>query len=68
MSYSEEFSQPLPVDDNIIVKLPENTDISVVGNGIFKVRGASVNNSTKEFVNKLATSIYNNCSPHLFSQ
>ena len=67
MSNSEQFSQPLPVDDNIIVKLPENTNISVVGNGIFKVRGSSLYNSTKEFVNKLAAPIYENSSLHLFS-
>lgn len=68
MSNPEQFTQPLPVDDNIIVKLPENTDISVVGHGIFKVRGASLYNSTKEFVNKLTAPIYNNSSPHLFTQ
>ncbi len=33
MSNSEQFTQPFPVDDNIIVKLPEGTDISVLGNG-----------------------------------
>ena len=68
MSNSEQFTQPLPVDDNIIIKLPDNTDISVVNHGIYQVRGSSLYNSTKEFVNKLTAPIYNNSSPHLFAQ
>ncbi len=65
MSDSEQFIQMLPVDDNIIVKLPEGTDISVLDNG-FQVRGSSLYKSSSEVVNTLAAPIYDNSSPHLF--
>ena len=67
MSNSEQFTHPLPVDDNIIVKLPEGTDISVLDNG-FQVRGSSLYKPSSEVVNTLAAPIYDNSSPHLFSQ
>ena len=65
MSNSEQFTHPLPVDDNIIVKLPEGTDISVLDNG-FQVRGSSLYKPSSEVVNTLAAPIYDNSSPHLF--
>lgn len=61
-------SQPFPVGDDVIVKLPEGTDIVLAGSRIFKVSGASLYNSSKEFVDKLAKPIYDNSIPDLFVQ
>lgn len=65
---NSEFSNSFPVDEDVIVKLPEGTDIVVVGNRIFKVSGSSLYNSSKEFLEKLAKPIYDNSSRHLFEQ
>lgn len=66
MHNGEQTYQPLPMNDDIIVKLPEGTDI-VIGNQVFQV-GTSLYNSSKVFLGKVAKYIYDNSTPHLFIQ
>ena len=66
MSAPEQPFKPLPVDDDVIVKLPSNTHIMVGGQDLFRARSSSLHVSTKELKDKTANPIIDYFSPQEF--
>lgn len=63
MSNSEQFTQPLPINDNVVVKLPSGTQICSGNNILFYAELSSLYTSTNEFERKLKNSTLNALAP-----
>ena len=61
MSNSEQFTQPFPVDDNIIVKLPQGTRVYLTKNShyLFDANNSTLYNTANELIKKLEHSVLN---------
>lgn len=69
VSEPEKPSQPLPIDERVIVKLPKGTLIYKEKNEIFDAVSSALYITTDEFVNKLANSLVNAVGPkEIFGQ
>ena len=64
MSESEKFSKPLPVNENVVVKLPISTQIRTVNNTlVFNATESPLYSSTKEVDDKIVKPIRQHIRP-----